>query len=158
MEEKSVVTMTYQTPCGELLLGTNSGALIQADWVDGWHEATVRARLNRYLGNPEFISGTDPVLQETASQLDDYFAGKRRTFDLPLRFLGTEFQTAVWDALTKIPFGRVTTLWRNRGSDRETESDAGGWDRGGREPVLHHRAVPPRGGTGWQSHGVRRRV
>ena len=109
MEEKSVVTMTYQTPCGELLLGTNSGALIQADWVDGWHEATVRARLNRYLGNPEFISGTDPVLQETASQLDDYFAGKRRTFDLPLRFLGTEFQTAVWDALTKIPFGRVTT-------------------------------------------------
>ena len=109
MEEKSVVTMTYSTPCGDLLLGTNSGALIQADWVDGWHEATVRARLNRYLGDPAFVSGTDPVLVETASQLDDYFAGKRQTFDLPLRFLGTEFQTAVWDALRKIPFGRVTT-------------------------------------------------
>ena len=78
MEEKSVVTMTYQTPCGELLLGTTSGALIQADWVAGWHEATVRARLNRYLGNPVFESGTDPVLEETASQLDDYFAGKRK--------------------------------------------------------------------------------
>lgn len=109
MEEKSVVTMTYSTPCGDLLLGTNSGALIQADWVDGWHEATVRARLNRYLRAPAFVSGTDPVLVETASQLDDYFAGKRQTFDLPLRFLGTEFQTAVWDALRKIPFGRVTT-------------------------------------------------
>ena len=84
MEEKSVVTMTYQTPCGELLLGTTSGALIQADWVAGWHEATVRARLNRYLGNPVFESGTDPVLEETASQLDDYFAGKRKSFDLPL--------------------------------------------------------------------------
>ena len=66
MEEKSVVTMTCQTPCGELLLGTTSGALIQADWVDGWHEATVRARLNRYLGHPVFVSGTDPVLEETA--------------------------------------------------------------------------------------------
>ena len=109
MEEKSVVTMTCQTPCGELLLGTTSGALIQADWVDGWHEATVRARLNRYLGHPVFVSGTDPVLEETASKLDDYFAGKRLTFDLPLRFLGTEFQTAVWDSLRKIPFGRVTT-------------------------------------------------
>ena len=83
--------------------------LIQADWVAGWHEATVRARLNRYLGNPVFESGTDPVLEETASQLDDYFAGKRKSFDLPLRFLGTEFQTAVWDSLRKIPFGRVTT-------------------------------------------------
>ena len=88
MEEKSVVTMTYQTPCGELLLGTTSGALIQADWVAGWHEATVRARLNRYLGNPVFESGTDPVLEETASQLDDYFAGKRNRSTYRFGFSG----------------------------------------------------------------------
>jgi methylated-DNA-[protein]-cysteine S-methyltransferase len=38
-------------------------------------------------------------------QLDEYFAGRRRSFDLPLRPLGTPFQLGVWEALRAIPFG-----------------------------------------------------
>ena len=38
-------------------------------------------------------------------QLDDYFAGRRRTFDVPLNLTGTAFQKSVWSELTRIPFG-----------------------------------------------------
>jgi methylated-DNA-[protein]-cysteine S-methyltransferase len=44
-----------------------------------------------------------------AEQLRDYFAGKRRDFDLPLAPDGTEFQRRVWDALRTIPFGETRT-------------------------------------------------
>lgn len=42
-------------------------------------------------------------------QLDDYFAGKRRAFDLPLDMAGTDFQRAVWQQLVAIPFGQSIT-------------------------------------------------
>lgn len=48
-----------------------------------------------------------PVLREAARQLTDYFAGRRRAFDLRLDFRGTDFQKAVWAALLTIPFGET---------------------------------------------------
>ncbi len=41
------------------------------------------------------------------SQLDEYFQGKRKYFDIELAPVGTEFQKKVWDALTQIPYGEV---------------------------------------------------
>ena len=49
------------------------------------------------------------VFGEVADQLDEYFAGKRRHFDLALAPRGTDFQRAVWAALAKIPYGETTT-------------------------------------------------
>jgi methylated-DNA-[protein]-cysteine S-methyltransferase len=46
-----------------------------------------------------------PVLLEASRQLDEYFAGERRAFDLPLDVEGTAFQRSVWDALVEIPYG-----------------------------------------------------
>lgn len=43
------------------------------------------------------------------AQLDEYFAGRRREFDLPLDLRGTEFHRAVWEVLRRIPFGEVRT-------------------------------------------------
>lgn len=47
------------------------------------------------------------VLDCAARQLDEYFAGRRRVFDLPLLTVGTPFQRAVWELLTEIPFGET---------------------------------------------------
>lgn len=48
---------------------------------------------------------TSPVLQETICQLQAYFAGKRKQFDLPIAQQGTAFQQKVWNELSKIPYG-----------------------------------------------------
>jgi methylated-DNA-[protein]-cysteine S-methyltransferase len=47
------------------------------------------------------------LLQACSRQLDEYFAGKRKHFSLPLNQDGTEFQTKVWDLLSKIPYGKT---------------------------------------------------
>src|SRR3990167_10631728 len=51
----------------------------------------------------------DALLHAAAQQLDEYFAGNRTSFDLPLDPVGTEFQLAVWRELTNIPFGQTTS-------------------------------------------------
>ncbi|MCS6833653.1 MAG: methylated-DNA--[protein]-cysteine S-methyltransferase [Flammeovirgaceae bacterium] len=48
-------------------------------------------------------------LQNGVRQLQEYFQGQRRHFDLPIRLIGTTFQQRVWEELTKIPFGKTIT-------------------------------------------------
>ena len=70
-----------------------------------------------YMGKPSKRPNTDswtedpehPVLKATAHQLEQYFTGKRRAFELPLKFNGTPFQRQVWQLLTEIPFGETRT-------------------------------------------------
>lgn len=50
---------------------------------------------------------TDPLLDEAARQLTQYFTGARTKFELPLRPMGTDFQQRVWRALSEIPFGQT---------------------------------------------------
>lgn len=54
-----------------------------------------------------WMQGNNAILQRTADQLEDYFAGKRRQFELPLASTGTAFQESVWQALLDIPYGQV---------------------------------------------------
>ena len=50
-----------------------------------------------------------PIVVKLKKELDEYFIGKRKVFDLPLKFSGTKFQERVWDALLKIPYGEIRT-------------------------------------------------
>ena len=63
--------------------------------------------------SPGAPRGEHPVLDLTRRQLEEYFAGERRTFDLPLDVsAGTEFQREAWLALAAIPYGTTTTYGR----------------------------------------------
>jgi O-6-methylguanine DNA methyltransferase len=53
------------------------------------------------------VRQTDDVLARAARQLDAYFAGQLKSFDIPLGLAGTPFQLRVWAALRDIPFGEV---------------------------------------------------
>lgn len=64
-------------------------------------------RPHRVRLNIEAEDDRHPVLVETARQLDEYFAGERNNFALPLDMAGTAFQRKVWDALLTIPFGET---------------------------------------------------
>ena len=93
--------LLYASPLGELLLVSNGKAItdlhitagkyvppVGADWVhDEWQA----------------------ILQQARRELDDYFAGRRRRFSVPLDPQGTDFQKRAWAALLEIPFGETRT-------------------------------------------------
>jgi methylated-DNA-[protein]-cysteine S-methyltransferase len=56
---------------------------------------------------PGFVKAETPLIKKAAAQIEEYLAGKRKKFTLPLVMHGTEFQTAVWQALQDIPYGKT---------------------------------------------------
>jgi methylated-DNA-[protein]-cysteine S-methyltransferase len=79
--------------------------------------ATDRGLSGVYFEQHKYFKGTQDWAQapahvhlsEAARQLDDYFAGRRTSFDVPLDMAGTPFQQAVWRELAALPFGRTTS-------------------------------------------------
>ncbi len=61
------------------------------------------------LPHDAFPESSNRVLDRAARQLDEYFAGRRRSFSLPLAARGTPFQHAIWDQLSALEWGEVTT-------------------------------------------------
>jgi O-6-methylguanine DNA methyltransferase len=54
-------------------------------------------------------SKNHPILIQAVNELDQYFAGEREVFDVPIKIIGTEFQVKIWRALYAIPYGTVKT-------------------------------------------------
>lgn len=54
-----------------------------------------------------YVEGETPLHREAFRQLEEYFAGSRRLFDLPLAPAGTDFQLRCWNALRAIPYGET---------------------------------------------------
>jgi len=62
-----------------------------------------------FVANVETVIENPPCLRECVSQLNDYFNGKRKSFNLELDVEGTEFQKKVWNELLKIPYGKTVS-------------------------------------------------
>jgi methylated-DNA-[protein]-cysteine S-methyltransferase len=90
---------SLNSPVGTLTLIAEDEGLVAVLWMD---DRPSRVK----VGKPEF-SENHPVILHTERQITEYFGGKRRSFDLPLKFYGTDFQTRVWRALRAIPFGET---------------------------------------------------
>ena len=63
--------------------------------------------LETYSFEEECIEAETPLLKRAAEQLNEYLAGERQIFDLPLKPDGTPFRKRVWDALCEIPYGET---------------------------------------------------
>ncbi len=98
-----ILIQPSHTPFGELLLGSFNNELCLCDWRYRRMRTTIDARIQRGL-QAEYAEGVSPVIEEAKVQLNAYFAGERTTFNLPLRFVGTDFQQRVWKALLTVPY------------------------------------------------------
>ena len=104
--KQTVNTQYYDSPCGKLILASVGDAICLCDWQGKPCAERNKRRLERLLG-AEFTIDSSPVLEQTKRELDEYFAGKRKTFDIPLCPVGTDFQKQVWEALQEIPYGET---------------------------------------------------
>ena len=84
----------YDTPVGKLIIGEENGSITRVTWTQ--------------LPQSYLQEETELILR-CKQQLDEYFAGRRKAFDLPLAPKGTEFQKKVWSALQEIPYGELRT-------------------------------------------------
>lgn len=62
----------------------------------------------RYSGF-EVLDKKNPIMQKLITQLEEYFTGQRRDFDLPLYIEGTAFQKKAWKYLASIPYGKIVS-------------------------------------------------
>ncbi len=102
--ENLISLQHYDSPCGRLVLASFADKLYLCDWSDNPFAERNRRRIEKYL-KATSKTETTSVLEETKRQLDEYFAGKRKAFDIQLCLVGTDFQHKVWNALRSIPYG-----------------------------------------------------
>ncbi len=109
MENKLFETARVATPTGEMVAGASPRGICYLGWADGRHHDLEVRQLASVLGaRPvEVAASENPHLQALATQLGEYFEGRRREFDLPLDPIGTPFQRRVWDDLARIPYGET---------------------------------------------------
>src|ERR1700761_2002766 len=105
------------SPIGKLKLVASDKGLVAILWEK---DNPRRVRLSDMAEDPDH-----PMLIETQQQLEEYFAGKRKLFAIPLDMRGTRFQNDVWQALLAIPFGETRTygeLARQLGNPNATRA------------------------------------
>ena len=95
----SLAYKMIDSPVGKLKLAASDQGLVAVLWQN---DKPTRVRLNELTEDARH-----PLLLETERQLGEYFAGKRKTFSVPLDMRGTSFQKNVWHALLAIPFGET---------------------------------------------------
>lgn len=93
---ENVSQLTLKTPIGLLQIIATDEAIVSVKPTS--HEENI-------VGN----EAADKLAQECKVELTEYFAGKRKKFDLPLKQEGTKFQKKVWQELKQIPYGETKT-------------------------------------------------
>ncbi len=82
----------YETIIGPLFILENNGSIVGiSNKAEGW----------------QGINKETEVIKETYRQLSEYFAGKRESFDIPIKTQGTDFQEKVWNVLKQIPYSET---------------------------------------------------
>lgn len=104
--QKLIHIQYYQSPCGRIILGSLQNKLCLSDWINSRHREITDKRIQQAFQS-EYIEDSSLIIQEAQKQLDEYFEGNRKYFNIPLLWAGTEFQQSVWNELTHIPYGET---------------------------------------------------
>lgn len=148
-EKTSKSQWCFQSSVGPIYLVASPAGLSGIFW---------RASSDPLLRSLDGSDATTKILLRTVRQLEEYFAGRRTEFDLPLDVKGTEFQTRVWRELSRIPYGQ-TLSYRDiaRKLRQETAARAVGTTNG-RNPISIvvpcHRVIAANGGLGGYAGGL----
>ena len=85
----------FESPVGLVKIMGNEQGIVSVEFVE-----------DKGMHDPSHVH---PLLESCVKQLEEYFEGKRKSFDLRLNMQGTEFQKKVWERLLHIPFGKTVS-------------------------------------------------
>ena len=104
---QSMITLSqFSTPLGPMYAGASDKGLCFLEFTDRKMIDGQIEQLQKQM-KAKFVKGKSTILDRVETQLEEYFAGERRDFDLPLDVRGTDFQKLAWEALLQIPSGET---------------------------------------------------
>jgi len=95
--EQITAREVLETPLGTVAVCTSRGSVVEVAFVESSTNGFAKTDSDAALA------------KKAAGQLGEYFAGKRKSFELPLKFSGTKFQEQIWKEIAKVPFGETAT-------------------------------------------------
>ena len=153
--------LRYNSPIGELLLIADKGGLVYCNWI----EEICEGKRDKILKQqPVFTEDSHDiqVLNSAKRQLEEYFAGKRFDFVIPLFLIGTDFQIKVWKALLEIRYGETVPykkIAETSGTPKGYQAVA---QACGANPISIivpcHRVVAFHGGIGGYTGGIDKKI
>ena len=100
------------TPLGAMIAMSNDAGICALEFADKKNLAAELKQLEKHF-NMSIITQTNSHLEQLHQQLNEYFAGNRKQFDVPLQFIGTQFQQKSWQVLQTINYG-VTQSYKQQ--------------------------------------------
>jgi methylated-DNA-[protein]-cysteine S-methyltransferase len=140
--------LVIASPVGKLRLVASEKGLVAID-----------VRSNTAYVETSKNTSAQAILKRTKQQLDQYFAGKRTSFDVALDLVGTEFQVKAWRALCRIPFGKTISYGQQAANIKKPKAFRAVGSANGKNPipiiVPCHRVVASDGSLGGYSLGLK---
>jgi methylated-DNA-[protein]-cysteine S-methyltransferase len=101
MKNKSVFFKKSKSSIGNLFLYATEESLLAVLFATNHDWILKQSQANK------LVNESNPILEQSALQLEEYFSGQRKSFDLKLDPIGTAFQKKAWRVLSKIPYGKT---------------------------------------------------
>ncbi len=139
--------LVVSSPVGKLTLVASERGLVAIDVRHRTKQATAQN------------AAAQAVLMKTKKQLEQYFAGKRTSFDVALDLIGTDFQKQAWRALCRIPYGKTISYGQQASNIKKPKAFRAVGSANGKNPipiiVPCHRVVAGDGSLGGYSLGLK---
>jgi methylated-DNA-[protein]-cysteine S-methyltransferase len=156
-KSEGMVYDQIDSPVGVLtMVGSNAG-LHAILWDVQWAQKKYMSFLSDLKSAPDHL-----VIIQTKKQLEEYFQGKRKTFNLPLVISGTNFQKQVWHELLKIPYGQMISYGEQAARIGDANKARAVGAANGRNPISIvipcHRVIGKKGGLTGFAGGLEKKA
>lgn len=99
---------TFNSPLGSIVLSSSLGKLVYCNWDHPSCRIKFEKVMKEIIRKDEKHDEDGELLAQAKKELEEYFTGKRKAFDLPLEFMSaTPFQKKIWNLIYEIPYGET---------------------------------------------------